>query len=122
MTARRMRSGAVALGMVSSLALALTSCDSEADKRCVDTTNYRTVADKLCKSAPGGGYADTDRYQWYQKGGTSTGLAGYHRYYGSSSGSGSKGSTDKTGTGKSSTGKGVTRGGLGSHGSGSSGS
>ena len=118
-TARRMRSGAVALGMVSSLALALTSCDSETDKRCVDTTNYKTVADKYCKSAPGGGYADTDRYQWYEKGGTSTGLSGYHRYYGSSS---SGGSGSKDSTGKTSTGKGVTRGGLGSHGSGSSGS
>ncbi len=114
-----MRSGAVALGMVSSLALALTSCGSSADKRCVDTTTYKTVADSLCKSAPGDGYADTDRYQWYEQGGSSTYVHGYHRYYGSSGsshvGSSSGGSDDGSGS------HGVSRGGLGGHGSGSHG-
>ncbi|MHA6764478.1 hypothetical protein [Streptacidiphilus sp. PAMC 29251] len=109
--------------MVSTLALVLTSCGSAADKRCVDSTNYKTVADSLCKSTAGGGYADTDRYQWYQKGGTSTYVGGYHRYYGSGSsshvGSSSGGSDD--GTSGSTGGKGVSRGGLGGHGSGSHG-
>ena len=117
-----MRSGAVALGMVSTLALALTSCDADADQRCVDTTTYRTVADSLCTSTAGGGYADTDRYQWYQQGGDSTAVHGYHRYYGGSGsshgGSGSGGSDDGSG---GSHGKGVSRGGLGGHGSGSHG-
>lgn len=113
-----MRSGAVALGMVSTLALVLTSCGSEADQRCVDTTNYKTAADSLCKSAPGGGYADSDRYQWYRKGGSGGYVGGYHRYYGTGGGSHVGGSSDGGGT---SGGKGVSRGGLGGHGSGSSG-
>lgn len=54
-TGRRMRSGAVALGLVSTLALALTSCGSEPDRRCVDSTsNYQSVADKLCNSEADG--------------------------------------------------------------------
>lgn len=121
-----MRSGAVALGMVSTLALVLTSCSSEADKRCVDSTTYKTVADSLCRSAPGGGYADTDRYQWYQKGSSGgTGyVSGYHRYYGSGGGShvgSSSGGSSSVGGSSDGGSHGVSRGGLGGHGSGSSG-
>lgn len=111
---RRWRSGAVALGVVGGLAAALTACDSSPDRRCVDTTVYKNVADKLCKAESDGGYGDADRYQWFQKGGSSTYLPGYHRYYGSTrsrSGSGGSGSDDSgSGTHHS-----VTRGGLGGH-------
>ncbi len=111
-----MRSGAIALGLVSTLALALTSCGSDPDRRCVDSTTYRTVADQLCSSEPDGGYADGDRYQWYQQGGSSY-VHGYHRYYGSG---GSRLSTGKGSTGGEDGGEdgghgGVTRGGLGGH-------
>ncbi len=122
-TVRRMRSGAVALGLVSGLAVALTSCDSSSpDTRCLDTSNYKAVAAKLCNNEPDGGYSDADRYQWYQQGGNSSYVSGYHRYYGSGSGtttrskSGTKGSTSSGDDG--STGEGVSRGGIGGHGDG----
>ncbi|MFJ6214458.1 hypothetical protein ACIQGZ_14155 [Streptomyces sp. NPDC092296] len=113
-----MRSQTFSLGIVSAVALALTSCGngkSAPDLRCTDTQTFKTVSNSLCDSAPGGGYASTDRYQWYErdKGRTSstggTGVYG-HRYTGprlskgSGSGSGSKG------------GSGVGRGGFGGHG------
>ncbi|MFC5909908.1 hypothetical protein [Streptacidiphilus monticola] len=105
------RSGSVALGLVGALAMALTACDSEPDQRCVDTQTYKTVADKLCRSQPGGGYADTDRYQWYAKGGSSTShVGGYHRSTGGSDSSKSHSGGDS-----------VSRGGFGGHGSGHSG-
>ena len=117
-----MRSGAVALGLVSTLALALTSCGSEPDRRCVDTTSYRNVADKLCNSEADGGIGDSDRYQWYQQGGSSTYVNGYHRYYGSggSHSGGSRLTTGKGSTGGEDGGEdgghvGVSRGGLGGH-------
>ncbi|WP_051944330.1 hypothetical protein [Streptacidiphilus rugosus] len=110
-----MRSGGVALGVVGALALSLTSCDSSPDERCVDTTNYKTVADKYCDNTPGRGWADTDRYQWYESGSSSTShVGGYHRSYRGSGSRGGTGSNDGTGHG-------VTRGGLGGHGSGSHG-
>ena len=120
-TVRRMRSGAVALGLVSGLAVALTSCDSSSpDTRCLDTSNYKAVAAKLCNNEPDGGYSDADRYQWYQQGGNSSYVSGYHRYYGSGtttrSKSGTKGSTSSGDDG--STGEGVSRGGIGGHGDG----
>ncbi|WP_236653408.1 hypothetical protein [Streptacidiphilus melanogenes] len=102
----------MALGAVGSLALALTSCSGHADERCVDTTNYKTVADKYCNNAAGHGYADSDRYQWYAAGGDSTYVHGYHRSYGS----GSRGGSDD-GSGS----HGISRGGLGGHGDGSGG-
>ena len=117
-TVRRMRSGAVALGLVGGLAVALTSCGSTPDTRCLDTTNYKAVADKYCNNESDGGYADTDRYQWYQQGGDSTHVNGYHRYYGSGTTTGSKSGSKKGSTSgdDGSSGEGVTRGGLGGHG------
>jgi hypothetical protein len=103
----RKRSQTVALGVVGSLAFALTSCSSPVDKRCVDTQLFKTVADQYCDNSPGKGYADTDRYQWFQSGGDSRYLHGYHRYYGSSR---SRGGSDD-----GSTGHGVTRHGFGGH-------
>jgi hypothetical protein len=80
---RRRSAGAVALAMVvGGMALTLTSCSSQPTERCVDTLTYRWVDGSHCDSSPGGGYADTDRYQWYIQGGNSPYVHGYHRYYG----------------------------------------
>jgi len=105
-----MRSGAVPLGVVSAVALALTSCSSndKPDLRCVDAKTYKQVSNSLCDAQPGGGYAATDLYQWYEypknkKGhGSGTGGLGYygHRYTGP----------------KLSKGSGADRGGFGGHG------
>ncbi|MCD0481882.1 hypothetical protein LO771_05495 [Streptacidiphilus sp. ASG 303] len=86
--ARRKRSQAFQLGVVSAVALALTSCgsDDSPDLRCVDTKTFKNVADRLCNGQPGNGYASTDRYQWYEDDGHRHGTAagGYygHRYTG----------------------------------------
>jgi uncharacterized membrane protein YgcG len=54
---RQLRSGTVALGGVGLLAVALTACSSDPDKRCVDrdsytlSKGYKIVSDKNCKSA-----------------------------------------------------------------------
>jgi hypothetical protein len=88
----------VSLGIVSAVAMALTSCggdsNDEPDLRCVDTQTYKTVTDSLCDSEPGEGYAATDRYQWYEDDGHS---GSRHRY----------------------TGPRISKGGFGGHGSGS---
>ncbi|MGW0574416.1 hypothetical protein ACWD25_00235 [Streptomyces sp. NPDC002920] len=53
---RQLRSGTVVLGGMGLLAVALTSCSSDPDKRCVDRDSYqlakgyKVVADKNCKS------------------------------------------------------------------------
>lgn len=107
---RRMRSNTVSLGIVSAVALALTSCSSDdsPDLRCVDTQTFKNVSDKLCDSQPGQGYASTDRYQWYEddhhhSGTTSSGYHSYgHRYTGPRVSSGSH--------------SGVHKGGFGGHG------
>ncbi|MFI0965351.1 hypothetical protein ACH4S8_28720 [Streptomyces sp. NPDC021080] len=54
---RQLRSGTVVLGGMGLLAVALTACSSEPDKRCVDRDSYnagkgyKVVADKNCTSA-----------------------------------------------------------------------
>ncbi|MEU9285870.1 hypothetical protein AB0D57_14380 [Streptomyces sp. NPDC048275] len=53
---RQLRSGTVVLGGMGLLAVTLTACSSDPDKRCVDrdsynaTKGYEVVADKNCKS------------------------------------------------------------------------
>ncbi|MEV7072846.1 hypothetical protein [Streptomyces sp. NPDC093990] len=103
---RQFRSGTVALGGVGLLAMALTACSSEPDKRCVDRDSYtlgkgyRVVADKNCKS--------------------STSVNGSYYYGGKKKGSWVTGGsfTKKSGKGSggssSSGGSGVDRGGFGS--------
>lgn len=108
-----MRSNAVSLGIVSAVALALTSCgsDDSPDLRCVDTQTFKNVADKLCDSQPGQGYAQTDRYQWYQDDhrGSSTTYHSYgHRYTGPHLSHSSHSSRSSH--------SGVSRGGFGGHG------
>ncbi|PZT68752.1 hypothetical protein DN402_13815 [Streptomyces sp. SW4] len=59
-TRRRLRSSTVALGSMGVLAVALTSCGSEPDRRCVDRDSYdylngyKIVADKNCTSGSSG--------------------------------------------------------------------
>ncbi|MGA5701404.1 hypothetical protein [Peterkaempfera bronchialis] len=112
-----MRSQTVSLGIVSAVALALTSCSSndKPDLRCVDSQNFKTVSASLCDSQPGNGYATTDRYQWYENDKTrhsTTAGTGYygHRYTGPRLSKGSGGSGDS-----------VHRGGFGGHGKSSGG-
>ncbi|WP_377270929.1 hypothetical protein [Peterkaempfera sp. SMS 1(5)a] len=108
-----MRSNAVSLGIVSAVALALTSCgsDDSPDLRCVDTQTFKNVSDQLCDSQPGQGYATTDRYQWYEDDNSShSGASTYHtyghRYTGPRYSSRSRSSSHS----------GVSKGGFGSHG------
>ncbi|MDH6624980.1 putative membrane protein YgcG [Streptomyces sp. LBL] len=109
---RQLRSGTVALGGVGLLAVALTACSSDPDKRCVDRDSYtrgkgyQVVADKHCKS--------------------STRVNGVY-YYGGKKNSGwvndgsfSK-SGKKSGSSGGSGGGGVDRGGFGSGGNGDDG-
>jgi hypothetical protein len=82
-----MRSNAVSIGIVSAVALALTSCSSqdEPDLRCVDTQTFKTVSDTYCAAEVGEGYATTDRYQWYQDDGSTSGTSagnGTDHYHG----------------------------------------
>ncbi|MGW3413629.1 hypothetical protein [Streptomyces sp. NPDC000888] len=102
---RQLRSGTVVLGGMGLLAVALTACSSDPDKRCVDrdsytaTKGYEVVADKNCKtttSVNGSYYYGGKKKSGWVKGGSFT-----------KSGSGS-------GSGSSSGGSGVDRGGFGS--------
>lgn len=113
---RQLRSGTVALGGVGLLAVALTACSSDPDKRCVDRDSYtaakgyQVVADKNCKSVStvngayyyggkkkgdwvtGGSFTKSSK----KSGSSSTngGSGGVDRGgFGSDSGSGSKGSS-----------------------------
>ncbi|KUM88914.1 MULTISPECIES: hypothetical protein [Streptomyces] len=111
---RQLRSGTVALGGVGLLAMALTACSSDPDKRCVDRDSYtlgkgyRVVADKNCKSgtSPHGSFY----YGGKKKGGWVSG-GSFTKKSGKDSGSSSG----------SSGGSGVDRGGFGSGGSGDGG-
>ncbi|MGK5631472.1 hypothetical protein [Streptomyces sp. URMC 123] len=76
-TRRRLRSGAVILGGMGTLAAVLTSCGSEPDKRCVDPNSYQAgkgykiVDNKRCGSSSGSGTSGTSGGS-----GGSTGKAG----------------------------------------------
>ncbi|MET7730974.1 hypothetical protein ABZT02_06360 [Streptomyces sp. NPDC005402] len=111
---RQLRSGTVALGGVGLLAMALTACSSDPDKRCVDRDSYtlgkgyRVVADKNCKSS-------TPVNGTYYYGGKKKGSWVSGGSFTKKSGKGSGGSSSSSG------GSGVDRGGFGSGGSGDSG-
>ncbi|MFI0511544.1 hypothetical protein RKD19_003299 [Streptomyces canus] len=118
---RQLRSGTVALGGVGLLAMALTACSSDPDKRCVDRDSYtlgkgyQVVADKNCKSSTSVNgtyyYGGKKKGSWVS-GGSFT-----------KSGKGSGGSSSSSGGngGSSTSGGGVDRGGFGSGGSGDGG-
>ncbi|MHC5904304.1 hypothetical protein ACVNF4_10420 [Streptomyces sp. S6] len=104
-TPRRLRSGTVVLGGVGILAVALTACSSDADKRCVDRNSYnaakgyKIVSDRNCKSSK-----STTVSSWYH-GGTKNGSWVKDGSF----------SNSRSGSGSSSTsgGSGVDRGGFG---------
>ncbi|SEM34507.1 hypothetical protein [Streptacidiphilus jiangxiensis] len=77
----RRRSRRAALGLAGALALTLVSCShhDHPDRACLDTVTNKVVADQLCDGAPGRGLLPTDRYQWYEAGGDSLLLHGFHR-------------------------------------------
>ncbi|MFF7332908.1 hypothetical protein ACIQU5_15915 [Streptomyces sp. NPDC090306] len=109
-TRRQLRSGTVVLGSVGVLAVALTACSSDPDKRCVDRDSYsaakgyRVVADKNCKSSGTG--------TWYYGGKKKSGYIDSGSFTKPRSGSG--GSGGKKGSG-------VDRGGIGGKGGSSGG-
>ncbi|MGC0401087.1 hypothetical protein RKD27_003731 [Streptomyces sp. SAI-126] len=115
-TRRQLRSGTVALGGVGLLAMALTACSSDPDKRCVDRDSYtlgkgyQVVGDKNCKSSTSvnGSYY----YGGKKKGGWISGGS-----FTKKSGKGSGSSSSSSGG----SGSGVDRGGFGSGGSGDGG-
>ncbi|MDH6516985.1 hypothetical protein M2164_003441 [Streptomyces sp. SAI-208] len=115
---RQLRSGTVALGGVGLLAMALTACSSDPDKRCVDRDSYtlgkgyRVVADKNCKSSTS---VNGSYYYGGKKKGSWVSDGSFTK-----SGKGSGSSSSSTG-GSGSGGSGVDRGGFGSGGSGDGG-
>jgi hypothetical protein len=59
---RRLRSSTVALGSMGLVAVAITSCSSDPDRRCVDRSSltyegYKVVADRECKGGTAAGGA-----------------------------------------------------------------
>ena len=106
-TPRRLRSGTVVLGGVGILAVALTACSSDADKRCVDRNSYnaakgyKIVADRNCKSSK-----STTMSSWYYGGRKSGSWVEDGSFTKSRSGSGGS-STSGSSSG------GVDRGGFG---------
>ncbi|MET8602626.1 hypothetical protein V6574_22500 [Streptomyces sp. SM1P] len=56
MAGRRLRSSTVVLGGMGLLALAITSCGSEPDKRCADRTTQKTLPSSECRSGGSGAY------------------------------------------------------------------
>lgn len=54
MAKRTLRSGTVVLGGVGLLAMTLTACGSDPDKRCVDRVTYKTLPKYECGSKGSG--------------------------------------------------------------------
>ncbi|MFC8827222.1 hypothetical protein ACFT9I_17995 [Streptomyces sp. NPDC057137] len=53
---RRFRSSAVVLGGMGILALTVTSCSSEPDRRCADRNTYEELSSSDCDSSGSGSY------------------------------------------------------------------
>ncbi|GGT58954.1 hypothetical protein GCM10014713_60640 [Streptomyces purpureus] len=99
---RRLRSSTVVLGGMGMLALTITSCGSEPDKRCVDPLSYEVLPSYKCDDSSGSSSSSS-----------SSSSSGRYYYGGSHSGSTvSGGSFDKSA---------VDRGGFGCSSSGSGG-
>ncbi|MBK3546110.1 MULTISPECIES: hypothetical protein [unclassified Streptomyces] len=56
MAGRRLRSSTVVLGGMGLLALTITSCGSEPDKRCADRSTQKTLPSSECRSGGSGSY------------------------------------------------------------------
>ncbi|MEI7033097.1 hypothetical protein [Streptomyces pratensis] len=76
MNKRRLRSSTVVLGGMGLLALALSSCGSEPDRRCADRTTRETLPGHECRGGSGGSGG---------AGGTGGGSRGAYYYGGESS-------------------------------------
>ncbi|BAG19534.1 hypothetical protein ACIQUZ_04355 [Streptomyces griseus] len=72
MVTRRLRSSTVVLGGMGLLALTITSCGSEPDKRCADRTTQKTLPSSECRSGGGSG-GGGGRGSYYYGGDTSDG-------------------------------------------------
>ncbi|MFJ9028495.1 hypothetical protein ACIRQP_08205 [Streptomyces sp. NPDC102274] len=53
---RRLRSSTVVLGSMGVLAVTITSCGSDPDRRCADRTSRETLPSAECKSGGSGSY------------------------------------------------------------------
>ncbi|MDG4863834.1 hypothetical protein P8605_37395 [Streptomyces sp. T-3] len=121
---RQLRSGTVALGGMSLLAAALTSCSSDPDKRCVDEDSYRydrgyrVIDSSDCKSGSTGSSRKRKNRasdaEWYYGGKERSGWVD-DGSFSSDSGSGSGGSSYDDDN------SGVSRGGFGGSGGSSGG-
>ncbi|MFG3409082.1 hypothetical protein [Streptomyces sp. NPDC048142] len=81
MAQRRLRSSTVVLGGMGLLALTITSCGSEPDRRCADRTTRETLPSYECRSGNGssgstggsGGSGGSGRGSYYYGGDSSDG-------------------------------------------------
>ncbi|MFI1222729.1 MULTISPECIES: hypothetical protein [unclassified Streptomyces] len=71
MAKRRLRSSTVVLGGMGLLALTITSCGSEPDRRCADRTTRETLPSYECRSGSGG--SGSGRGSYYYGGDSSNG-------------------------------------------------
>ncbi|MEU3006763.1 hypothetical protein [Streptomyces sp. NPDC007020] len=74
MAGRRLRSSTVVLGGMGLLALTITSCGSEPDKRCADRTTREPLPSSECRggSSGGSGGSGGGRGAYYYGGSTSS--------------------------------------------------
>ncbi|MEV4877966.1 hypothetical protein [Streptomyces cyaneofuscatus] len=74
MAKRRLRSSTVVLGGMGLLALTITSCGSEPDRRCADRTTRETLPSYECRGGSGGssGGSGGGRGSYYYGGSTSS--------------------------------------------------
>ncbi|WP_103530610.1 hypothetical protein [Streptomyces sp. SM11] len=71
MATRRLRSSTVVLGGMGLLALTITSCGSEPDRRCADRTTRETLPSYECRGSSGGS-SGSGRGLYYYGGSTSS--------------------------------------------------
>lgn len=128
-TTRRMRSAAISLGLVGTLALSLSGCGTgqDAQRRCVDASSFTVVDEQNCLVATPGTTGSTSHpYRYYYGGRVSSGrVTGGSFTVPSTSHSSTSGKTSsaKSGSGSSSSSKsGVRTGGFGKSATGKSGS
>ncbi|MFB8102124.1 MULTISPECIES: hypothetical protein [Streptomyces] len=72
MAKRRLRSSTVVLGGMGLLALTITSCGSEPDRRCADRTTRETLPSYECRGSGGGSGGSGGRGSYYYGGSTSS--------------------------------------------------
>ncbi|MFF6773815.1 hypothetical protein ACFY8W_09640 [Streptomyces sp. NPDC012637] len=70
---RRLRSTTVVLGGVGMLAVTLTACSSEPDRRCVDPVTYKELPDYKCDGDGSSGSSSSSNGRYYYGGSSSNG-------------------------------------------------